>query len=115
MQDMDHNWTVQDDRLKGSLEGVVEHPCTAHQLTAAIFMAWKDFLVPEKGFTRLTECQPRFWCAFAPSGRMRPSWQDAQVSRRALSGGALISITITLLQLMTELICMGQPRMKLYS
>ena len=78
VQEMDWTWTVQDERLKGSLEGIVEHPCTAHQLTAAIFTAWKDFLVPEKGFSKLVECQAQFWakCALKQEGSMR--WATGQ-------------------------------------
>ena len=68
-------WTVEDNRPKGVLEGVVEHPCTMHQLSAAIFLAWKAFLVPEPGICRLQECQPQFWTFWTASAR----WEEGSV------------------------------------
>ena len=92
VQEMDWTWTVQDDRLKGSLEGIVEYPCTAHQLTAAIFTAWKDFLVPEKGFSRLVECQAQFWakCAFKQDGSWRWRTRDHVYNYIASDGRAYL-------------------------
>ena len=73
LQDVEGQWTGQDNRPTGTLEGIVEHPCTAHQLAAAILSTWKDFLVPEEGLFRLVECQPEFWvcCAHAQEGSKR--------------------------------------------
>ena len=71
-------WTMEDSRPKGTLEGVVEHPCTIHQLLAAIFLAWEDFLVPEPGFCRFFKCQPQFWaaCACQQEGSIRIQTKD---------------------------------------
>ena len=73
MQDMEGEWTGQNNRPTGTLEGIVEHPRTAQQLAAAILSTWKDFLVPEEGLFRLVECQPKFWvdCAHEQEGSKR--------------------------------------------
>ena len=89
VQGNDVEWTGPDTyRRTGLLEGVVEHPCTAHQLAAAIWLNWKDFLVPESGRCRLVECQPQFWARCAREQEGSEQWSTNHHDARAYLYGA---------------------------